>query len=306
MTVVRAEGDMAPLPTSSSRRLAPPPIRNLAKPRLVLPPGACDTHFHFFGPQAVFPFNQQRTFVPDVDHEDSTIDDWLKMQNALGLSRGLLVQSMMYYPSYEIVLHGLAREPERLRAVVLPQPAITDAELSILDKAGVVGLRFTLPTGKTIDERLVKRAHERGWGMHYLFHSEEHAAAWHTAVLASPGTFIIEHMGNTPINQGVEGAMFRFILECIDTGRCWIKLSPRISLQETFPFSDVRPMVDTLLERAPNRLLWSSDWPHPQSWRPMPSDTDLLDQMIDWVPDEAARHRIFVDNPIEVFGFPNV
>ena len=126
-----------------------------------MPPGACDTHFHFFGPRKVFPFNAQRGFVPDVDHEDSTIDDWLAMQTALGLSRGLLVQSMMYYPSYEIVLHGLSREPARLRAVVLP--GITDAELSILDKAGVVGLRFTLPTGKTIDERLVKRAHERGW-----------------------------------------------------------------------------------------------------------------------------------------------
>jgi 2-pyrone-4,6-dicarboxylate lactonase len=295
---------MTPVSNGSSRRLAPSPIRSLAKPRLVLPSGACDTHFHFFGPQKVFPFNPQRGFVPDVDHEDSTIDDWLAMQTALGLSRGLLVQSMMYHPSYEIVLHGLLREPARLRAVVLPQPEITDAELSILDKAGVVGLRFTLPTGKTIDERLVKRAHERGWGMHYLFHNEEHATAWRTSVLASPGKFVIEHMGNPPVHQGVEGAMFKFILGCIDTGRCWIKLSPRISLQETFPFSDVRPMVDALLKRAPNRLLWGSDWPHPQYWRPMPSDTDLLDQMIDWVPDEADRYRIFVDNPIEAFGFP--
>ena len=65
-------------------------------------------------------------------------------------------------------------------------------------------------------------------------------------------------------------------------------------------------MVDALLKRAPNRLLWGSDWPHPQYWRPMPSDTDLLDQMIDWVPDEADRHRIFVDNPIEAFGFPHL
>ena len=85
-------------------RKAPPPFRSLRPPKLKLPPGACDTHFHFLGPQLEFPFNPFRNFIPDIDHEDCTSEDWKKLQAALGLSRGLLVQSMMYYPSYEIAL----------------------------------------------------------------------------------------------------------------------------------------------------------------------------------------------------------
>ena len=284
-------------------RKAPPPFRTLLSPKLKLPPGACDTHFHFFGPQVEFPFNPARNFVPDVDHEDCTIEDWKRQQAALGLSRGLLVQSMMYYPSYEIALHGLCLMPERLRAVITPRAAITDRELEILTKAGVVGARFTHATGPTIDERLVRRTHEHGWSMHYLLAEGEGGDEWRKPILASPGKFVIEHMGKPPVDQGINSKRFNFVLECIDTGRCWVKLSPRISKQETLPFSDVLPLVQALVGRAPNRLLWGSDWPHPQYWRPMPSDSDLLDQMLDWVPDEGTRKLIFVDNPIEAFGF---
>lgn len=113
--------------------------------------------------------------------------------------------------------------------------------------------------------------------------------------------------------EGIDSATFKFLLECVDTGRCWVKLSPRPSKQDTFafsdmlfPFSDMLPVIRELVARAPDRLLWGSDWPHPQYWRPMPSDSDLLDMMLDWVPDEKIRNRIFVDNSIEAFGFPSV
>src|ERR1700689_5977294 len=109
---------------TAPRRQAPPPIRDLKPPRLKLPPGACDTHFHFLGPQDQFPFNPWRKFVPEVDHEDSTIEDWKRLQSTLGLSRGLLVQSMMYYPSYEMALHSLSLMPDRLRAVGSPRAGI--------------------------------------------------------------------------------------------------------------------------------------------------------------------------------------
>jgi predicted TIM-barrel fold metal-dependent hydrolase len=261
--------------------------------KLKLPPGACDTHFHFLGPQREFPFNPNRNFVPDVDHDDSTISDWQQMQSMLGLSRGLLVQSMMYYPGYELALHALCLMPDRLRAVVSPRPEITDREIGILTRAGVVGTRFTRPTGAVIDDRVVRRTHEFGWG-HYLLHDEKQMWAWRNQILRSPGKFVIEHLGSPPVEQGIDSPTFKFVLECIDTGRCWVKLSPRPSKHETFPFSDVLPLVKQLVARAPNRLLWGSDWPHPQYWRPMPSDSDLLDMMLGWVPDERTRNRIFV------------
>jgi 2-pyrone-4,6-dicarboxylate lactonase len=179
--------------TPTKRRHAPPPVRNLRPPKLKLPPGACDTHFHFLGPQREFPFNPNRKFVPDVDHDDSTIADWQQMQSALGLARGLLVQSMMYHPSYELALHALCLMPERLRAVVSPRPEITDRELEILTKAGVVGVRFTRATSPTIDDRLVHRTNELGWGMHYLFHDEQQMKGWRSQIIKSPGKFVIEH-----------------------------------------------------------------------------------------------------------------
>jgi len=128
--------------------------------------------------------------------------------------------------------------------------------------------------------------------------------AWQPAILASPGNFVLEHMGGIEPDKGLDSDRFKFVLECLDTGRCWVKLSPRVSKQETFPFDDVLPFVRVLVERHPDRLLWGSDWPHPQYFKPMPNDVDLLDQMLDWVPDEAVRNRIFVDNPAQLFGFP--
>jgi 2-pyrone-4,6-dicarboxylate lactonase len=111
-------------------------------------------------------------------------------------------------------------------------------------------------------------------------------------------------MGGVDPAKGIDGEGFRFVLRCLDTGRCWVKLSPRISNQDGFPFSDTDALVHELVRRAPTRLLWGSDWPHPQYFKPMPSDVALLDMVLDWVPDEKARQLIFVDNPAELFGFP--
>jgi 2-pyrone-4,6-dicarboxylate lactonase len=156
---------------------------------------------------------------------------------------------------------------------------------------------------KAIDDRLVARTHGHGWSMHYLVKLDE-KDDWNAQILQSPGNFVIEHMGGVNPAKGVDGAGFKLMLRCLDTGRCWVKLSPRISNQETFPFSDTGPLVRKLVEYAPTRLLWGSDWPHPQYFKPMPNDVALLDMMLDWVPDEKIRKLIFVDNPAELFGFP--
>ena len=281
------------------RKKSPPFDRHYKKPKIKLPPGACDTHFHFIGPQSQFPLVPNHVFS-HLDFDDATIEDWLQMQEALGLTRGLLVQSMMYGHNYEIALHGLSRFPERLRAVVAPWPGTTDRELEILTKAGVIGARFAWRFGPTLDERMVRRVHEHGWSAHYLVHGD----AWRQQILDSPGRFVIEHVGGVPTAQGIDSAEFKFVLKCLDTGRCWVKLNPRFSAQEDFPFSDTFPIVRKLVDYAPNRMLWCTDWPHPQYFKPMPNDGDLVDIMLDWVPDEATRNKIFVDNPAELCGFP--
>jgi predicted TIM-barrel fold metal-dependent hydrolase len=167
-----------------------------------------------------------------------------------------------------------------------------------------VGYRVTWRLTKDIDQTMIKRVTERGWSIHYLHRADEaQMDAWKPAILNTAGKFILEHMGGVDPSKGIDGEGFKFVLRCLDTGRCWVKLSPRISKQENFPFSDVLPLVQKLVQHAPNRLLWGSDWPHPQYFKPMPNDVALLDQMLDWVPDENTRKQIFVENPAEVFGF---
>jgi predicted TIM-barrel fold metal-dependent hydrolase len=277
-----------------------PPDRNPRKPKLTLPRGACDCHFHILGPQAFYPMHPDRA----GEFEDATMDDWLKMQNALGLSRGLLVQTFMHGYSHDTLLHVLASHPGRLRGVAMPAPDVTDRELEIFTRAGVVGARFGYRINPKIDERLVRRVHEFGWAPHYLFNGDEAAAAWRTPMLASPGNFVVEHNGYPNPARGLDQPCWRVLLDLIDTGRCWVKLSPRPSQQKVLPFDDMLPFIHQLVERAPERLLWGSDWPHPNYVNPMPNDADLIDLMADWVPDAATRKRILVDNPAQLFGFP--
>lgn len=284
-----------------NRTKSPPPDRNLRKPKLKVPPGACDCHFHVFGPQTLFPLHPLRK----TEVEDATIEDFLRLQAVLGLSRGLLVVSGLHRHSYEHLLHLLCREPARLRGVVILRPGITTRELEILTVAGVLGARFypEPDLSPSIDRETVAQIHEFGWHPHYLVRGREQILAWRSDMLSSPGDFVLEHMGWQSTEEGIDGEGFRVVLECLDTGRCWVKLSPRFSSQATLPFSDTLPFIRKLVENFPDRMLWGSDWPHPNYFNPMPNDADLLDLMLDWAPDETTRNRILVDNPEVLFRF---
>ena len=136
------------------------------------------------------------------------------------------------------------RLPDRIESVIVPWPGITDGELDILTKAGVVGYRITWRLTKTIDQTMVARTHEHGWSMHYLHHADD--PRWTIGsrhILADARAFVLEHMGGVDPGKGIDGDGFKFVLRCLDTGRCWVKLSPRISKQDDFPFSDTDPLV---------------------------------------------------------------
>lgn len=286
----------------AERRQSPPPFRDTGRPKLKAPAGACDTHFHIFGPFDRFPLVDHRP----IDVEESTLDDLLRLHDALGISRGVIVQSVLQGHAYGHILDALERHPDRFRAIAIPSPDITDAEIERLTKAGVVGVRFAYRFSPEIDMRLVHRLHEAGWHPQFWFRGEEEALAWHETMKSVPGDFVIDHMGWQPAEKGPEAPGFRVVLDCLETGRCWVKLSGpgRFSAEEAPPHTDVIPMARALVTRAPERLLWGSDWPHPDHFRPMPNDADLIDLLLDWVPDEATRHRILVENPAELFGFP--
>jgi 2-pyrone-4,6-dicarboxylate lactonase len=281
---------------------APAPDRNLRAPKLKLPPGATDCHFHIYGPQTRFPL------APSRGHqmEDSTLQDLLALQKALGLSRGVVTQSFQNGFMYEFMLHALTSEPERLRGVTSPAPDITDGEFDILAKAGVVGMRFARRSTPELDVRTLKRGHERGLHAQYFLTDGDDIAAWGDQILSLPSRFVLDNLGNPPIEKGIESDEFRFVRKCLDTGRCWVKLTARFSKQDNFPFDDILPFVHHVVARYPDRILWGSDWPHPGYFKPMPNDADLVDLVAAWAPDEAVRKKLFVDNPIELFGFAPV
>ena len=288
----------------TERKKSPPPDRNTKTPKLNTPPGATDTHFHLYGPQKRFPSNPDSPLVV----EDSTLDDMLHLHNTLGIARGVIVQSMVHGHCYEYMLHALSREPERLRGIAMPSPDITDRELEILTSAGVVGARFAYRASPHIDMQMIHRIHEFGWHPQFWFRGPDEAADWRDRILSVPGNFVIDHMGWQPAATGIDSPGFRTVLECLDTGRCWIKLSGpnRFTAEPGLPYADTLPFARALIEHNPDRLLWGSDWPHPDHFEAMPTDGDLLDLMLDWAPEEALRRKILTDNPAELFGFPAV
>lgn len=282
----------------SERPPSPPPDRNPRPPRFRLPDGSCDCHFHLFGPQRRFPMHP----AAPVTVEDCTYEQFVHLQDVLGFSRGLLVQSGLHLWSYEHLLHFLHRDPVRLRGVAILDAGVLDDEIEVLKKAGVVGARF-YPGVSPPDARLQSRIAEHGLQSHYLARGLETLQAWRQAILDAPGNFVLEHSGWQDPADGLDGTGFRIVLEMLDTGRCWIKLSPRFSNEPTFPFSDTLPFIRELIGRAPERMLWGSDWPHPNYFNPMPNDGDLVDMLLDWAPDPAVRRQILVDNPARLFGF---
>jgi len=283
------------------RKITPPPDSSILKPILQVPPGATDCHFHIFGPQSTFPFVVPRP----LDAADCSLEDLLDLQVRLGMDRGVVVQTALYGSDNSCLLDALRREPKRLRGVAAVQHAITDKQLKELTDAGVRGNRFSFMRSPDIDRDLIARLHEFGWHPQYWFEGEQQALAWKDTMLDSPGNFVIDHMGWQPCGLGLNSFGFRTILECLETGRCWVKLSGpnRFSMEDVLPYSDVAPFAQKLIETAPDRVIWGSDWPHPNWFKPMPNDARLLDLLMDWAPDESVRNKILVENPEGLFGF---
>ena len=230
------------------------------------------------------------------------------MQDALGLSRGLHVLSMMYEHNYEIALHAQNRLGDRIRSVIVPWPRHHRRRTRHPHQGRRGRLSHHLAAdqddrpedggahhrARLVDALSAPRRRARD-GRLEAAHPQDarHASCWSTWAASIRPRGSTARASSSCCNASTPaaaGSSFR----------------PRISKQDDFPFSDTDPLVKKLVEHAPNRLLWGSDWPHPQYFKPMPNDVKLLDMMLDWVPDEKTRKLIFVDNPAEVFGFPPV
>jgi D-galactarolactone isomerase len=271
-------------------------------PRVVAPPGACDTHIHVYDAAAP---RAPGTPMPGT----FTVDDYLVVQRRLGLSRVVVVQPNAYGDDNALALAAIARLGAGARGVAVVRPDVADAELARLTAGGMRGLRIMTLNGGMLGfdvmDALMARVHAFGW--HANVQLDGRALPRHEAQLARlPGRFVIDHTGKFLEPVVVEEEPFRALLRLVDTGRCWVKLSAPYETSKDGPprYEDVSRLARALVRHAPERLLWASNWPHPSARAPAPpDDADLLDLLLDWAPDARTRARILADNAAELYAY---
>ena len=288
----------------------PGPLHRPRRPTLALPPGATDCHCHVFGPAARFPFVPERSYTPP----DAPLEDYVRLQSILGLERTVIVQPSVYGNDHRATEDGIRRLGARARGIAVVPPDVDEAELQRLHAAGFRGTRLNLlHSGGGVPlsalETVAAKVAPLGW------HVQIYAAADLLAdalprLLALPVPVVIDHLGQIDPAAGLGQPGFRATLRLLESGRGWVKLCAYRSDLGGAPFLAALPFVRALEAAAPERLVWGTDWPHPNLPEraqgvpcPMPDDGDLVDALGVWFEDAATLNRILVANPARLYGF---
>jgi predicted TIM-barrel fold metal-dependent hydrolase len=275
----------------------------MRKPAFLLPRGACDTHVHIWGPFDRFPLNKGAPYTPP----ERTRDDLVALHERLGIDRAVIVQTTVYKADNRAMLDGIAQSNGRWRGVALIDESFDDAAFRALHEGGVRGVRFGFVKhlGGVPDLALVRRTAARiapmGW--HLVLHLD---AGNIPDFLDFFGEFslpvVVDHMGRVPVRDGLDQTPFRLLLELLKRPNWWVKVSGAERISETGPpFADAVPFAQRLIAAAPDRVLWGTDWPHPNvRWEP--DEADLVDLLPSFA-DAAALQQVLVDNPARLYGF---
>lgn len=275
-------------------------------PLLRAPPGACDCHMHVF--DARFPAVSDASFTPPT----LGVAAYRKVQARLGLERVIVVQSLAYGADNRCMVEALAALGDVARGVAVVRPDVTEVELEQLTAAGVRAVRFLMVPGGVLPwevlPEVAARVHQFGWHLNVQMDGRE--LPQRTAMLrALPGQLIVDHVGMFKEPIAPEHPGFRALLDLLDGGRVWVKLSAPYAGGRTGPppYREVGVLARRLTATAPDRMLWGSDWPHvfTTQVRKQPAEDDamLLDLLLDWADDEHTRDAILADNPARLFGF---
>jgi 2-pyrone-4,6-dicarboxylate lactonase len=283
-------------PMRSAQTLSPPGFR--------VPAGACDSHVHVFGPASRYPSVDK----PHYTLPDGNLLQLQSMAEALNLQRLVIVQPSFYGTNNSCMLDALSAIGPRARGVAMVHEQMSDADLESMHVRGVRALRLDLflrsglPVAELIAyiERSVRRTEALGW--HVQFYTPGWVVRDLLPYLAELETdFVIDHMGYMLESDGLTRNDFDRLLTVIAGGRGWIKLSAPYRLARDGNFARLRPLVTAVLDAAPSRVIWGSDWPHiPEGGR----DTgELLNLLAEWIPDTESLARVLVNNPARLFGF---
>jgi predicted TIM-barrel fold metal-dependent hydrolase len=274
------------------------------KPKLKAPPGACDTHIHLFGPAEKYPFATDSPYTS----RDALPETFIALQETLGLSTAVIVSPGGYGRNYSLLADALAKHPHRFRGIALLRDDTPGSEINRLTKLGVRGIRMmSARRGQHVpnySKEIAARVHEHGWHIQFYPHGTD-IVEYADKLLALPNTIVLDHFASIPAAGGIDQPAVKAVLKMLDTGRVWLKLSgPMRCTSEPPPYPSVTPLAHLFVKHAPERMVWGSDWPHVNlDGMVMPNDGDLLDLMLDWVPDQAVRDRILAQNANALYGF---
>jgi len=273
------------------------------QPRWRAPAGATDCHCHVFGPESRYPYTAVRAYTPP----DASLDEYRALLAGIGFSRGVIVQPSVYGTDNRASEAGIKALGSAGRGVAVLAADVGAAELRRLDGAGFRGVRFnlaTLPDSSDASlEAMARKLAPLGWHIQ-IFAEAARLAAMAGRLAALPVEVVIDHLGLPELAAGVAQPGVQAVLRLLGGGRTWLKLSGAYRVDPLTPrWPGATPFAKAYLAANPDRLVWGTDWPHPNLAGPMPDDGELFDLLLDWVPDEATRTKILVENPARLYRF---
>lgn len=284
-----------------------------------VPAGACDCHTHIHADPEKFPFYAGRVYTP----EPASPEEMSALHKALHIERVVIVTPSVYGPDNSATLFGIKARGATARGVAVIDDKTSESELDAMQQAGFRGIRLNLATGGVNDPNVarqrfqaaVDRMKARGWHVQ-LFTSLAVIAAIKDLVAASPVPVVFDHFGGAQAALGVDQPGFPDLLELVKSGKAHVKISGAYRASKLAPdYPDAAPLARALIAANAERIVWGSDWPHPDSATPPDrkitdvtplfqiDDGRLFNQLPVWAPDEAIRRKILVDNPARLYGF---
>ncbi|PSW22206.1 2-pyrone-4,6-dicarboxylate hydrolase [Photobacterium sanctipauli] len=277
---------------------------NPAKPEFKAPAGAVDAHCHVFGPAETFPYSPKRKYTPC----DAPKSQLFALRDYLGFSRNVIVQASCHGTDNAALLDALDSAGDLARGVAVVSEDITEAELQDMHERGVRAVRFNFvkrlvdTTPKSVFKNIANKIRPLGWHVVVYFEAPdlEEIAPF---LVELDMTIVVDHMGRPDVANGVEHPDFQRFVSLLDENpNIWTKVSCPERLTNTAPdYSDVVPFAKYLVERFPSRVLWGTDWPHPNMKSHVPDDGKLVDVIPQIAPTADSQQALLVDNPMKLY-----
>jgi 2-pyrone-4,6-dicarboxylate lactonase len=277
---------------------------NPSKPRFKPPPGAVDAHCHVFGPERKFPYAPERKYTPC----DAPFEKLFALRDYLGFDKNVIVQASCHGKDNAALIDAMEHANGRARGIAVIGEEATDAELKAMDRAGVRGVRFNFVkrlvdfTPRDVLQRIAARIAPLNWHIVVYFEMPD-LPELEPFFTALPTTVVVDHMGTPNVRKGVDDPENQRFIRMLEKNRnIWSKVTcPERMTIVGAPYDDVVPFGRLLLERFPDRVLWGTDWPHPNMKKEAPDDGVLVDVIPKIASTPAQQQALLVDNPMRLY-----